>query len=688
MKRLSGLSALPVILLSGVMAAAQCPSDPTTSCTSTMNIASVTNVTVAAGEVVCITGGVHTGTFTVQNGGMLFVSGGTIGPQVAVQNGGNLVVSGGTLTGSASLPTGASMFIKNSPTLNGTLAMSGGTLNVLSGGTLAKDINATATSAINNCGTISGNRNFNSNITLNNYSAANLTLSTGGNTLNNYANNVTIAYGNVNTANTFNNYGTGINFSITGSWNSGMTFNNSVGATMNVTSVPGGAMPSSTVFNNAGTLSYTPILNTNGATFNNAATGVLNLSSSAAANRPNITNDGTMNVSGIFYLAGNTTTNNGTMTFSDELRLDGGTLNMGANSTTTTKTLYKNNGTINMYDHSVLNIVQNVTTWNGSAIHLVSGCASVLGSTTPSTTNINAPFLDNANLNFCGSPPAQSPSYIAITAVTNSPSSPGRYRVALSSGPATNGYIQISGVTGVSNLNGYWQVINNGNGTWDLIGSTYEAGAVISGSQVITDQSKLKLGPGYYLGYSGCSNPCAPLPITLLSFSAQKEDGHVLIEWVTLQEKNNQSYTVERSTDGIHFETVVSLAGNKNSSQKMTYTQYDFSPLAGTTYYRLKQTDIDKTYSYSSVVAVDFSSETDWTIYPNPSNTGNFTLLSAFADNEIVAITVTDMTGSTVRSFDESNYVQEMQINHLGIGLYVVSIQTVTGQKSKKIIVQ
>ncbi|ABG59402.1 T9SS type A sorting domain-containing protein [Cytophaga hutchinsonii] len=688
MKRFLGLSVLIYMLLSGMMAAAQCPSDPTASCTSTISASSVTNVTVAAGQVVCVTGGIHTGTFNVQNGGILLVSGGTIGPQVAVQNGGNLVVSGGILTGSASLPAGASMFIKNNPALNGTLAMSGGTLNVLSGGTLAKDISATAASTINNCGTLSGTRNFNTNITLNNYSASTITLSTGGNTLNNYADNVTIAYNNVNTTNTFNNYGTGVNFSITGAWNSGMTFNNAAGAALTVTSVPGGAMPSATVFNNAGTLTYSPVLNTNGATFNNAATGTFNLSSSASANRPNITNDGTMNVSGTFYLAGNTTTNNGTMTFSDELRLDGGTLNLGANSTTTTKTLYKNNGSINMYDHSVLNIVQNVTTWNGTAIHLVSGCASVLGSTTPSTTNINATFLDNANINFCGAPPAQSPSYIAITSVTNSASSPGRYRIALSSGPATNGYVQISGVTGVSDLNGYWQVINNGNGTWDLIGSTYTAGAVISGSQVIVDQTKLKLGPGYYLGYSGCSNPCAPLPITLLSFTAEKEDAHVVIEWVTLQEKNNQSYTVERSADGIHFESVVSLAGNKNSSQKMTYTQYDFSPLPGVTYYRLKQTDMDQTHSYSSVVAVDSNSEIDWTIYPNPSTTGDFTILSAFADNEIVAVTVTDMTGNTVRSYDESSYEQQMEISNLGMGLYVVSIQTVTGQKSKKVIVQ
>lgn len=689
MKRLSGLSVIVIgMLLNSLLATAQCPSDPTASCTSTISTTSAANVTVSAGQVVCVTGGIQAGTFTVQSGGILLVSGGTVTPQVAVQNGGSLVISGGILTGSASLPAGATMFIKNTPTLGGTLAMSGGTLNVLNGGTLAKDISAAAASTINNCGTLSGTRNFNANITVNNYSASNITLSTGGNTLNNYADNVTIAYNNVNTANTFNNYGTGVNFSITGAWNSGMTFNNTVGASLNVTSVPSGAMPSATVFNNAGTVSYGPVLNTTGATFNNAATGTFNFASSASANKPNITNNGTMNVSGTFYLAGNTTTNNGTMTFSNELRLDGGTLNMGPKSVTTANTLYKNNGTINMENQSVLNIVQNVTAWNGSAIHLVSGCASVLGSSTPSTSNINAPFLDNANLNFCGSAPAQSPSYVAITAVTNSPSSPGTYRIALPSGPATNGYVQIAGVTGVSDLNGYWKVINNGNGTYDLVGSTYSAGAVITGSQVITDQTKLKLGPGNYLGYSGCSNPCVPLPVTLVSFTAHKEDDHVAIEWITMQEKNNQTFIVERSSDAIHYEPVLVLAGSTNSSKKTNYTQYDFNPLPGITYYRLKQIDTDKKYSYSRVATVVFHTELDWTIYPNPSITGTCTIQSAFAANEVLAVAVTDITGNSIRYYDAGAYEQEMQIRDLHPGLYVVLIQTVTGNQSKKLIVR
>jgi hypothetical protein len=626
---------------------AQCPVEP--ACTQTA--VSGTSYVVAAGTVLCITSNYNAGTLTV--------SGGT----VIIQSGGNLN-SGATVT------------------------MTSGTIHVASGGTLTKDITPTSASTINNCGTVSGTRNFNSNVTLNNYSTATLALRYGGNVTNNYANNATISFGTVDVSGgVLNNYGTNLKFSITGSWNQGVTFNNAVDASMEVTSVPGGAMPASTVFNNAGNLVYTPVLNTTGATFNNAKGGTLNFTSSASANRPNITNNGTVNVSGTFYLAGGTTTNNGTMNFSDELRMDGGTLNLGTNSTTTTKTLYKNNGTINMNDHSLLNITENITTWNGTPINLVSGCASIIGSTTPSTTNINSNLLGNSNLNFCGSAPMQSGGTIrTITSVADNGS--GAYRITMASGPANLQYIQIAGVTGVSNLNGYWQVIRINATTFDLVGSMYTPGASFGSSQVQVDQSKLKLGTSTYLGYSGCANPCAPLPVKLVAFSAVKENGIAKITWQTIEEKNNDYYVIERSTDGIHFEHVTTVKGNRNSSSLITYNEYDYSPYAGISYYKLKQVDLDGSFTYSSIAAIQFNNETDWVIYPNPSKDGSFTIMSAFADNEIVTVTVTDVTGNRVRNYDAGSYAQELKVSDLSSGLYIVNIQTVSQLLSKKLVIE
>nr|WP_262905589.1 T9SS type A sorting domain-containing protein [Hymenobacter siberiensis] len=49
------------------------------------------------------------------------------------------------------------------------------------------------------------------------------------------------------------------------------------------------------------------------------------------------------------------------------------------------------------------------------------------------------------------------------------------------------------------------------------------------------------------------------------------------------------------------------------------YSFVDSRPLAGTSYYRLRQVDTDGTFSFSPVVAVQTEASTQVAFYPNPS---------------------------------------------------------------------
>ena len=53
-----------------------------------------------------------------------------------------------------------------------------------------------------------------------------------------------------------------------------------------------------------------------------------------------------------------------------------------------------------------------------------------------------------------------------------------------------------------------------------------------------------------------------PLPVTLISFTAQLRQGQVLAQWATALEINNQEFVVERSADGTRFATVQVVAGH------------------------------------------------------------------------------------------------------------------------------
>jgi hypothetical protein len=100
-----------------------------------------------------------------------------------------------------------------------------------------------------------------------------------------------------------------------------------------------------------------------------------------------------------------------------------------------------------------------------------------------------------------------------------------------------------------------------------------------------------------------------PLPITLIDFQANEDDGAVYLNWTTASEINNDYFTVERSSDAIEFTDILRQNGAGNSATILNYTDIDLEPLRGVSYYRLKQTDFDGTESFSNAIAVNIKTD-------------------------------------------------------------------------------
>lgn len=143
------------------------------------------------------------------------------------------------------------------------------------------------------------------------------------------------------------------------------------------------------------------------------------------------------------------------------------------------------------------------------------------------------------------------------------------------------------------------------------------------------------------------------LPIELLSFNAKEKGEKVELKWVTASELNNDYFTLEKSKDAITFEKINNFKGAGNSISASTYTGYDYSPYPEITYYRLKQTDYDGSFKYSSIISVvtENSSEKITTVYPNPTNgTINLKIVSGIKYNTILKLV--DYTGNVVLEKD------------------------------------
>lgn len=96
-----------------------------------------------------------------------------------------------------------------------------------------------------------------------------------------------------------------------------------------------------------------------------------------------------------------------------------------------------------------------------------------------------------------------------------------------------------------------------------------------------------------------------PLPIELLRFDAALESHRsVKCTWATASEIDNDRFVVERSTDGITFEGLGTVPGSGTTAAEHAYSFVDPVPKAGIDLYRLKQIDMDGSFTYSETRSV------------------------------------------------------------------------------------
>lgn len=175
--------------------------------------------------------------------------------------------------------------------------------------------------------------------------------------------------------------------------------------------------------------------------------------------------------------------------------------------------------------------------------------------------------------------------------------------------------------------------------------------------RLLSDGFALRSGLSSFseFGVGDGSGGGASLPIELLSFTAKTTSAdQVQLDWATAMEINNDHFTVERSTDGKEWQALFHVEGAGNSSIQHNYQAFDVEPLKGTSYYRLKQTDTDGTFTYADIQKVYFDEhaiELETKLYPNPtSGVFHIDLKGLDISGTRSHITISNMQGQVVYS--------------------------------------
>lgn len=243
-----------------------------------------------------------------------------------------------------------------------------------------------------------------------------------------------------------------------------------------------------------------------------------------------------------------------------------------------------------------------------------------------------------------------------------------------------NPAISFSGTTGLYYLNSEL----NGN-TPALLSYVYDNGTNVFGATGMT----LVSNTNNYVEASTGANTVTlaritsvdnnvPLPVDLLSFTAQAEGSHTLIEWATANEFNCDHFDVERAEDGHMFRFLLAEASKGNLPGKHQYRAYDQQPLSGWNYYRLKQVDVDGRFVYSAIVPVFFGAGGDAiAVFPNPV-TSSLNVSIAASVNGTEKCMLLDATGRVLqeRTLELSNGVNIFNIDCSGLasGSYFIKV--------------
>ena len=191
-------------------------------------------------------------------------------------------------------------------------------------------------------------------------------------------------------------------------------------------------------------------------------------------------------------------------------------------------------------------------------------------------------------------------------------------------------------------------------------------------------------------------SPANSLPVTLLTFNATKSNNTAQLTWETTYEKDNNHFDIQRSTDGVNFIKVGTVAGNETSTLTHNYDYADdVTGLSGIVYYRLKDVDDDGAFGYSKIVPLrlDGSSMTaSFSAYPNPFSS-NIKLLITSVSTKNANVNLLNTAGQRIANQlvqlqSGQNVVVLQNLSTLQPGIYVVELITEDGKNYQKVVKQ
>lgn len=184
-------------------------------------------------------------------------------------------------------------------------------------------------------------------------------------------------------------------------------------------------------------------------------------------------------------------------------------------------------------------------------------------------------------------------------------------------------------------------------------------------------------------------------PVEWLSLGATlvQEDGQ--ISWETANELNSDRFEIERSVDqGVHFDPVGEVSAQGNSREVSSYSFLDKRVLdlgVEKLFYRLKQIDLDGTFSYSRTLELDLGKAQRIRLQLSPNPVRDRVQINWIATEAVYQIRMLNLLGEEVQVRDFPSPSQtgslEWEVGDFAKGIYVLQVYSANLQTEQKLLI-
>jgi len=171
-----------------------------------------------------------------------------------------------------------------------------------------------------------------------------------------------------------------------------------------------------------------------------------------------------------------------------------------------------------------------------------------------------------------------------------------------------------------------------------------------------------------------------PLPAyQLANFDGQKVTTGVQVDWKAVNAGNYTGFTLQKLNTTNGYDSLYSVQSDSTTN----YSYVDQHPVIGNNVYRLKQSTITGTVTYSTPITVGYGTVTPSTsisVYPNPSKSLiNVSLTTSSTSSPVYTADIYNMSGSLVAHQSVSSGKFTQDISSYKYGVYFIQLKDTNG---------